>query len=167
MTILVLSDSHSGLSFMRYCIQKVKPEHIIHLGDYFDDATAMAQEHPHIRFHQLPGNGDPWAARTEPGIKCYDIGGVRLFMTHGHYHGVKGSLDRLMEAARENGAAVALFGHTHEPICFEVAGLLVMNPGTCRSWSGSVGVLQIQDGKITDSKILWQADLELCDRENK
>ena len=38
MKILVLSDSHSALSFMRSCIETVKPDRIIHLGDYYDDA---------------------------------------------------------------------------------------------------------------------------------
>ena len=33
--ILVLSDSHSGTSFMRWCVDHVKPDAIVHLGDYF------------------------------------------------------------------------------------------------------------------------------------
>ena len=167
MRILVLSDSHSGLSFMRYCIQKTNPEHIIHLGDYYDDATVMAQEYPHIRFHQLPGNGDMWAVKSAPGVMCYEIGGVRFYMTHGHHHAVKGSLDRLLSDALSNGAAAALFGHTHEPVCFRKKDLLVMNPGSCRSWSGSAGLIEVHDGKITDSRILYQADLELCDSQDK
>ena len=41
MKILVVSDSHSALSFMRTCIDCVKPDMFIHLGDYFDDAEAI------------------------------------------------------------------------------------------------------------------------------
>mgnify|MGYP002514515205 CR=1 FL=1 len=44
MKILVLSDSHSALSFMFRCVRKVKPDAIIHLGDYFDDAQALQQQ---------------------------------------------------------------------------------------------------------------------------
>lgn len=167
MKILVLSDSHSGLSFMRYCIDKTHPEHIIHLGDHFDDATAISELYPHIRLHQVPGNCDMWAAKENPGMLCYNIDGVRFFMTHGHLHGVKSSLDRLIKAAREHEAAAVLFGHTHEPVCFWDKDLLVLNPGSCRSWSGSVGVIHTQNGKIAHSKILYQGDLELCDSQDK
>ena len=56
MKILVLSDSHSGLSFMRYAIRTVKPDAVIHLGDYFDDGQTVADENPHLVFHQVAGN---------------------------------------------------------------------------------------------------------------
>ena len=39
MKILVLSDSHSALQFMRQCVESVKPDAIIHLGDFFDDGV--------------------------------------------------------------------------------------------------------------------------------
>ena len=58
MKILVLSDSHSGLRFMRQCIDAVKPNAVIHLGDYYDDGQAMAQEYPHLYFYAVPGNCD-------------------------------------------------------------------------------------------------------------
>ena len=167
MKILVLSDSHSGLSFMRHCIEKTHPEHIIHLGDHYDDAIAIGEEYPHIRLHQVPGNCDMWAVKDAPEILCYDIAGVRFYMTHGHNHGVKSGLERIIKAARESKAAVVLFGHTHEPVCFLDGELLVMNPGSCRSWSGSAGVIQIRNGKITDSAILRQLDLDLCDSQDK
>mgnify|MGYP003297474041 CR=1 FL=1 len=44
MRILVLSDSHSTLSFMRRTIDAVRPDSIIHLGDHFDDGMAMHEE---------------------------------------------------------------------------------------------------------------------------
>ena len=65
MKILVLSDSHSTLSFMRHCIEKVKPDAIVHLGDHFDDGEAMHEENPGIPFYQVPGNCDRY--RCMPG----------------------------------------------------------------------------------------------------
>lgn len=53
MKILVLSDSHSALSFMRRCVESVKPDVMVHLGDYFDDATAIAEEYPQITLYQV------------------------------------------------------------------------------------------------------------------
>ena len=56
MKILVLSDSHAALSFMRLCIEKIKPDAVVHLGDFYNDGEAMAEEYSHIPFHQVPGN---------------------------------------------------------------------------------------------------------------
>lgn len=163
MKILVLSDSHSGRSFMRFCIDKVRPEHVIHLGDHYEDGTVMAEEYPHIRFHQVPGNCDRYRmVGSVPDILCYPIGGVKLFMTHGHKHAVKSDIHGVMADAREQGAQVVLFGHTHSPLCFQAEdGLWVMNPGACGSWGGSAGVVEIQDEKITACRVVRQADLEI------
>ena len=81
MKILVLSDSHSSRAFMRYCIDRIKPGHIIHLGDHFEDGKILAEEYPHIRVHQVPGNCDkfrcsPW----ETEVLSYPICGVKFYM---------------------------------------------------------------------------------------
>ena len=161
MKILVLSDSHSSLSFMRFCIDRVKPAHVVHLGDHFDDGRAMAQENPHIQFHQVPGNCDRYRMEAwEPEILCYAIGGVKLYMTHGHKHGVKTQLYRLILEGRKSGAQGILFGHTHQAYCAqEEDGMWVLNPGSCGSWGGSAGVLEIADGKISACYLVTQADI--------
>ena len=58
MKLLVLSDSHSSLRFMRLCMDKVKPEGVIHLGDYYDDGEVLKEEYPGVLFRQVPGNCD-------------------------------------------------------------------------------------------------------------
>ena len=74
MRILVLSDSHAGLSFMRRCVEKTKPDAIVHLGDYFDDAHVLSEEYPHIPIHAVPGNCDKYRLlRSVPEILCYDV----------------------------------------------------------------------------------------------
>ena len=164
MKILVLSDSHSGRSFMRYCIQNVRPEHVIHLGDHYEDAEVMAQEYSHIRFHMVPGNCDRYRmVRQVADIMCYPIGGVKFLMTHGHKHGVKSDICRVIADARGQGAQAVLFGHTHSALCFQAEedGLWVMNPGACGSWGGSVGLIEVSDGKIIACRILRQADIEV------
>ena len=162
MKILVLSDSHSGLSFMRHCIDKLQPQHVIHLGDHYDDATAMAEEYPHIRFHQVPGNCDSFL--RQPGmvdIMCYPIGGIKIYMTHGHKHFVKSGIHRLVEDASQHEPQAILFGHTHEALCFQREnGTWVMNPGSCRSWGGTVGLIEVEDGKISACRILGQTDID-------
>lgn len=161
MKILVLSDSHSALSFMRFCIQNIKPSHIVHLGDHFDDGLAMAQENPEITFHQVPGNCDryrclPWQAET----LCYCIAGVKLYMTHGHKQAVKTGTHRLLAEAEQNAVQAVLYGHTHQAECYQAeSGMWVMNPGSCGSWGGSAGVIEVDGGKITACYLVEQADL--------
>lgn len=161
MKILVMSDSHAALSFMRLAVKSVRPNEIIHLGDHYDDGQVIAEENPHLRVHQVPGNCDKFRCDpTLPQFMCYDIGGVRIYMTHGHLHYVKSTLYRLLADGRHYGAAVVLFGHTHEAVCYqEEDALWVLNPGTCGSFGGSVGLIEVEDGKIVACRILTQNDL--------
>lgn len=162
MKILVCSDSHSGLRFMRRAITAIKPDALIHLGDYYDDGLAMAQENPHLRIFQVPGNCDryrcpPDAAQT----LCYPVCGVQMYMTHGHLHGVKIGIGGLVKDARRCSAQAVLYGHTHVAQCQqEPDGLWILNPGSCGSSSGSVGIIEIRNDKISDCRILTEFDLE-------
>ena len=162
MKILVLSDSHSSLSFMRRCLDIVKPDAMIHLGDYFDDGKAMAEEYPHIRVYQVPGNCDRYRYYDlEPDIAVRRIFGVDFYLTHGHKHNVKAYTGLLLRDARAAGACAALYGHTHVAECFrEEDGLWVMNPGSCGYYGGSAGLIEVVDSKITVCRILRQNDLE-------
>jgi len=162
MKLLVLSDSYSGLRFMRDCISKVRPDVVIHLGDHYDDGQALAQEYPHLVFHQVPGNCDRYRCpMNTPQILCYPIAGVRVYMTHGHCHHVKQGLWALLPDARKMDAKLVLYGHTHQADCHrEEDGLWVMNPGSCGSYSGSAGVVKIENNEITACYLITQADLE-------
>lgn len=160
MKILVLSDSHSSLRFMRQCIAKFQPEQVIHLGDHYDDGQVLVQENPNIRFHQVPGNCDYFRCLPDlPKILCYDIGGVRFYMTHGHLHGVKSGMGHLLSEARKAEAQVVLFGHTHSPVCFCEGGMYIMNPGSCGSGGGSAGIVQIECGAVAECRLVTQEEL--------
>ena len=161
MKILVLSDSHSALSFMRRCIESVKPDAVIHLGDYFDDGQAMAEEYGDILFLQVPGNCDRYrCAPYVQEILIRPVGGVDLYMTHGHRHGVKQDTGRLLRDARASGVQAVLYGHTHVMNCYqEPDGLWVLNPGSCGYFGGSAGLILAENGKIRECRILRQDDL--------
>ena len=162
MKLLVFSDSHAALFFMRRCIRAIKPDAIIHLGDHFDDGAAMAEENPHILVHQVPGNCDSYRMLTyKPEMLCYPIAGVQVYMTHGHKHMVKTTLVRLLHDARSKNASIVLYGHTHQPDCHvEDDGLWVMNPGSCGYGGGTAGLIELKEGKILNCKIISQMDLE-------
>lgn len=162
MKILVLSDSHASLRFMRQCIDCVKPNAVVHLGDYFDDGQAMQEEYPSLNFYLVPGNCDKyrnvlWSPETVVEKVC----GVRLFMTHGHRHGVKSGTGALIKDAEQSRVQAVLFGHTHSPVCFQTeTGMWVMNPGSSGYNGGSAGLIIAEDNKISDCRLLRQSDLE-------
>lgn len=162
MKILVLSDSHSSMHFMRRCVKVLKPHAVIHLGDYYDDGETLAEEFPHLQFHQVPGNCDRY--RCPPFTKeilNYDVGGVRLYMTHGHRHFVKSSIGMLLSDARKGGAAAVLYGHTHQAECYqEPDGLWVLNPGTSGYGGGTGGIIETDGEKITACYLVKPQDMD-------
>lgn len=162
MKILVLSDSHASLSFMRLCIEKIRPDQMIHLGDYYDDGTAMAEQYPQIPMYQVPGNCDKYRCPPfVPETQIQTIAGVRFLMTHGHRHYVKQDTGRLLADARTAGVDAVLYGHTHVANCYqEPDGLWVLNPGSCGYYGGSAGLIQVENGKIISCRVLRQEDLE-------
>lgn len=160
MKILVLSDSHASLGFMRRCIEAICPDAVIHLGDYYNDGQTMCEEFPQIPFHQVPGNCDMhrgWIPDTE--TKLIELGGVRMLMTHGHRHGVKMSLHRLLADARASNVQAVLYGHTHMAHCELEDGLWILNPGAA-SWGGSAGLITTQHGKVISCVLLRPEDVK-------
>lgn len=162
MKILVLSDSHAAMSFMRLCIERVKPDFLVHLGDYFDDAQTIGEEYPNIPLYQVPGNCDKYRCPPfQPEMLIQRIDGVQLYMTHGHRHRVKQDIGMLLRDARASKADAVLYGHTHVANCYqEPEGLWVLNPGSCGYFGGSAGLIETKDKKILSCRILRQEDLE-------
>ena len=161
MKILVFSDSHSSMSFMRLCMEVVKPDAVIHLGDHYDDAEVLMDEWPRTRMYRVPGNCDKYRVPDYvPEILIQPIFGVNMYMTHGHKHGVKMGIGALIRDARLCRCDIALYGHTHIPDCHqEEDGLWVLNPGAA-SYSGTAGLIEIHDHKIIACRHLDRWDLE-------
>ena len=161
MKILIMSDSHSALSFMRRCIEAVDPDVLIHLGDHYDDGEAIAEEYPDLPIYQVPGNCDRYRCAPDlPLVRVTSIDGVHLLMTHGHLHKVKLYIDALIRDGRNAGAQAVLYGHTHVQNCYqEPDGLWVVNPGSCGYYGGTVGLIETDGGRIAECKILREVDL--------
>ena len=145
MKILVLSDSHGTMSSMEYAVERLRPDYIFHLGDYERDARKLSEFYPDIPLLSVPGNCD-WPLPGKQLALLREFDGVRILMTHGHAYGVKNGLLRMELAAREAGAHVALFGHTHHACCEEINGLWMLNPGACSGLRQTCGILEITDG---------------------
>ena len=162
MKILVFSDSHRALSFMRACVDKIQPDAIIHLGDHYADGENIHMEYPGILFYQVPGNCDLYSAPPfAREMLVQRLGGVDFYLAHGHIQRVKQSLYDLVHNARACKCAAALYGHTHIPDCHqEPDGLWVLNPGAAGYSGGSAGLIEVMDQKIISCRHVRSRDLE-------
>lgn len=153
MRILIFSDSHRSVNSIMQAIEREEEaapaDYIIHAGDVLSDVTELKMLLPRKNIIYVRGNNDPFA-RDEPTERAFELGGIRLFLTHGHNHGVKYGLYRLSAAAREKNVQVCIFGHTHRAVCEEADGILYINPGSSVS---TYAVLDIADGKILTAEI--------------
>ena len=128
MIAAVFADSHGSTELMAEAVRRCRPDVIIHLGDYERDAFALREDFPHIPFYNVCGNCD--MAQLSPITNTVQLGPVKAFICHGHTYNVKMNLHRLYYAAQEQGAKLALFGHTHIPCNEEIGGLMLINPGS-------------------------------------
>ena len=145
MTVLVLSDSHGNVDNMIRAVERVQPHRVLHLGDCQRDLAALQAQFPDIHMEGVPGNCD-WGSCGQP-EQLIELGGVRIFMLHGHTRNVKNSPMAAMYAAKEYGAQVLLFGHTHVPLVDNDGSLLTLNPGAAGDrLRPTCGVLTIENG---------------------
>lgn len=160
--VLVVSDSHSGMSYMRRWAELLRPQVIIHLGDYYDDGQALGEQFPMCRLIQVPGNCDQFRCITPAPLKIFtQLEGVNLYLTHGHVERVKSGTRELEHMARTARAHAALYGHTHiAEYHMTDDGILILNPGSIGSSGGSVALLELERGKIKQCRILRLADME-------
>ena len=147
--LLVLSDSHGDAgSVYRAVAAQPEAAAVLYLGDGAADFAAAAAAFPRLAFYPVRGNGDfaPDAAGL-PYAREECFGGKRFFLTHGHLYGVKTDPLRVVYAARERGADVLLYGHTHRPLTDYEDGLHILNPGSLRA-GGTYGVVDLSDAGV-------------------
>ena len=142
MRILVVSDSHGGSKKLREVIAaQPTAEVVIHLGDSEIDLGAISSEFPEKMFLAVRGNCD--YASDLPLTDEREFDGVKIFFAHGHTLNVKSGLERAKAAARNRGAQVLLYGHTHRAVTDYENGLYIMNPGALKGFRPSYGTLDL------------------------
>ena len=143
MRILVLSDSHGNRAGLR-----AAAETVFFLGDGLSDLEAVWPAFSGRTLVAVQGNCD--LRPLQPEVELRRCGGVLVAATHGHRFGVKHTPARYTAWAKEHGAQVALFGHTHEPLsCYE-DGLYLLNPGTLSGYAPTYGIVDVtQAGIVT------------------
>ena len=150
--IAVFSDSHGDKQALDALLEKMGPiDACCFLGDVASDAMHLCGRISllpgRVPFYAVKGNND--YSSSLPTVRVEEIGGKRIYMTHGH---LCSSALSLAYTALENGADAALFGHTHAYFCEEVQGVLLLNPGsagnTCRGGAARACVLTIDCGRM-------------------
>ena len=58
MKLLILSDSHREMEYMRDAVRRERPDAVIHLGDLVPDADRLAEEFPGLPVLSVRGNCD-------------------------------------------------------------------------------------------------------------
>lgn len=152
MRIIVLSDSHGDESALRRALlAQPKAEVAIHLGDGEAEFARARVAFPEKMFLQVRGNCD-WGSQLAA-AGTFEAEGVKIFYTHGHAYGVKSGLYNAVCAAREQGAQVLLYGHTHQALTDYDDGLHILNPGSLSGWRPSYGTLDITPQGIVPNVI--------------
>lgn len=129
MKILIVSDTHGVNSNLRKAIKNMG-EHLdlmIHLGDSMCEPEVI-EGLVNCPVEIVRGNCD--SNFRLQGAKLIDIAEHKAFITHGHNYNAKWSTDTMKEMARENGADIVMFGHTHEPLIDKYSDIVVLNPGS-------------------------------------
>lgn len=150
--IAVLSDTHlpdseEARAFLAYLLEDVLApvDLVLHAGDLVSpDLLAAFDPYP---LHAVRGNMDP----ASPGIpikKRIQVNGFAIGLIHGW-----GPAEGLAERAYQEFAGTPIdclvYGHSHQPACYQHGGVLFFNPGSAtdrrRMTYHSVGLLEIDE----------------------
>ena len=156
MKILVISDTHKNIDMLRRALDNHPDiEHIFHLGDLTADVDAVRPDYPQKTFYCVSGNND-FGSQYPPTGLC-ELNGVTIYYTHGHRQRVHDHPYNLIAEAKQYGADIALFGHTHIPCELEVDGLRLFNPGSAsrpRMGNRGYGIIELGGEILIEPQIL-------------
>ena len=160
MRIAVLSDTHAPRHW-KQCPPRVARrlrdvDLILHAGDVCT-ASVLDELAQFAPVRAVLGNNDgpdvvAWGA---PPTLELDLDGLPVAMVHdsGPASGRPGRLRRLFPTA-----ALVVFGHSHIPWDETIGGQRAFNPGSPtdkrRQARGTMGLLQITDGRLTSARIV-------------
>ena len=147
MKVLVVSDSHGNINALRRAAAITGPDVVLHLGDHDSDCAEIRSILPDAMIRAVRGNCDPTSRELD--ADEFVLEGKRIFMVHGHNHGVKYSLDSLVTAGMYMEADIVLFGHTHRPYAEYYDDMLVLNPGSIGMGKKTYAVLEIGHGAVS------------------
>ena len=126
MKILIISDTHGNLKNLYRVLETEKPiDNLLHLGDFLgDDDEIRAAADCACAF--VRGNCDLWS--DERDTRNFGLMTHNVHMEHGQM--LPHDLDSIAMRAKNLGADILLYGHTHVPISVFHNGVYIVNPGS-------------------------------------
>ena len=129
MRIGVISDTHGNTNVIDQAVEMAGAVDVwLHAGDFIADADYLRTVYE-AEVVNVAGNCDGFAQEASEEI-VYEAEGCRIFLTHGHLYDVKRNPHRLVIAAREKNASIAVFGHSHVAFINKINDVLLINPGS-------------------------------------
>lgn len=126
--IILVSDTHGKTANLRTLMKRIRQaDLLLHMGDVEGDEGEI-ESFAGCPVEFVRGNCDSFSKL--PDDRLLEIEGHRILMTHGHRYGVGYSLAHLDETAREKGADIVLYGHTHVPEYVTIGDRHFINPGS-------------------------------------
>lgn len=144
MKILVLSDTHGDLKSLEKAVNKYgrKADIIVHCGDGTrGEAMWLKNNCTDSAVICVKGNCDFGSSLND--VEVIDVSGKKIMITHGHLFSAKYGMGGLYRKAKEQGADIVLFGHTHTATDTTIDGVQFINPGSCGGWHPTCAVAEI------------------------
>ncbi|TCL74177.1 hypothetical protein EDC14_1004113 [Hydrogenispora ethanolica] len=144
MRVGVVGDIHGSYHELRKAVRAMgKIDHLLFTGDGYRDICRLREE-TGLFVRGVAGNCD--FVSEFPLEQTFQLDEFKILLAHGHQYGAKTGLSRLGQAGREQGAALVVFGHTHQPLSTTWNEIRLLNPGTLsreRSYGGvSYGIIE-------------------------
>lgn len=125
MQLLVMSDTHGDAEIIKVVRERHEDvDAIIHCGD-----SELPFDHPYLEgIKRVRGNCDHDARYLDE--ELFNVDSTIIFVAHGHLYNVKSTMMNLLYRAKEVGANVAFFGHSHVLGMELIDDILFVNPGS-------------------------------------
>ncbi len=127
MKVLICSDTHRKHdNYMKVVEEESPVDLLIHCGDT-EGGEYLISKVVNCPCKIVAGNNDFFGEL--PRDISFELGGRKIWVTHGHNYYVGLGTSFIVEEARARGASVVMFGHTHRPI-IEEGEVLCICPGS-------------------------------------
>jgi putative phosphoesterase len=145
--LVILSDTHGNINAIKGIENLFDgADKVIHLGDHFYDMDKFA---PNLKDKLITVYGNCDGGGED---KILTLGGAKILICHGDKYHVKLGLTRIFLKAKEIGATLVLYGHTHHARIDYHDNVTLVNPGCMTRFSKkSYAVIEINDGIINPS----------------
>ena len=134
--VIVVGDTHLprfGRALPPRLVDELRgADHILHVGDIVD-AFVLDLLDELAPTTAVAGNNDPPELHQRLGLRrIFEVGEVRIGMTHGHDGPGRTTPDRAHRAFADADPAVhaIAFGHSHQPMIERRDGVWLLNPGS-------------------------------------